>query len=177
MKKIMDTDTYDIIPENESDSQTDELEGKRAYWGQIPLLGYEVYGYTPPNVDIVDGLILSYIYRFYTLKPKNKKKEDRRKFITVNNKRYLWIRYSRLISANPFLSIKSKSGVSKRINKLKKLGLIESYKAPDNSIYIRPTQILIDIYNYRSDKESPNVEKPHMDINPVSPESTPCGNV
>jgi len=152
----MDTDTYIITEENPKGL---------TYWINIPQAGVAHYGYES-KVDLTDCLILSHIYCFYT----NSNENEKVKYITKNDSKYVWINYKYLIDANPLLPIKSKSAISKRIKKLRKLGLIITLQALENTLYVKPTQLLTDIFNYRVESENKRVAY----SDPVSPETTGC---
>jgi len=160
----MDTETYDIIPENESDNQ-EENPKRLTYWIHIPQLGFKHYGYES-KVDLTDGLILSHIYYFHL----NPEDNERVKYITKNGSRYVRINYKYIIDANPLLHIRYKSAISKRIKKLRELGLINTQQAPENTLYVEPTQLLIDIFNYRVE----STKKREKDMVGVSYEATGC---
>jgi len=174
---VMKQDSYtDIISEDCTDNQ--EKKSKRInYRVHIPQAGIEHYGFTG-KVDLSDCHLLSYIYYFHL----NHQNNERTKYIHRKGEKYVWINYRYLIEANPLLPIKSKSGISKRIKKLKRLGLIDTYQAPENSIYIKPTEILIDIFNYFIESENnksvqDSTYNPIQDeevTKPVSPETTGC---
>ncbi len=58
---------------------------------------------------------------------------------------YIWLNYRHLIASLPFANFKGKSAVSKRIAKLRKLDLIKTYQAKDNSLYYTLTDKMIDL--------------------------------
>jgi len=58
---------------------------------------------------------------------------------------YIWLNYNHLIASLPLLKFKGTWTVSRRINKLRQLGLIKTYKAKDNTLYYTFTDKLIDI--------------------------------
>jgi hypothetical protein len=58
---------------------------------------------------------------------------------------YIWLNYNHLIDSLPFAYFKSKASVSRRIMKLRNLGLIETYQASDRTLYYTFTDKMIDL--------------------------------
>ncbi|MCX8015002.1 MAG: hypothetical protein N2748_03185, partial [candidate division WOR-3 bacterium] len=58
---------------------------------------------------------------------------------------YIWLNYAHLMLNLPIAKIKGRWTVSRRISKLRQLGLIETIKTKDNTIYYTFTDRLIDI--------------------------------
>lgn len=170
-------DEYELIDNNQSDNLQGEPERSITYWVHIPQAGLDHYGFND-KLDLTDCLLLSYIYYFHL----NHQNNERTKYTHRKGEKYVWINYRYLINANPLLPIKSKSAISKRLKKLKNLGLIDTYQAPENSIYIKPSQLLKEIFNYYVEHEKnhstddpahiPNQSKEAT--TPVSPETTGC---
>lgn len=94
------------------------------------------------KTDLVDWALIDYLTHWYFA--------ERKKTIFVQEKgiNFVWINYNHLIDEMPLIGIKSKNAVSKRIQKLKKLGLIETFSAPDKSLYFILTQKCIDIIGF-----------------------------
>jgi hypothetical protein len=163
---VMKQDIYtDIISEDCTDNQEKKSKRRITYRINIPQAGIEHYGYAD-LIDLTDGLILSHIYYFH-LNPVNNEKV---KYRHIKGDKYVLINYNYLIKANPLLPTRFKSAISKRIKKLRELGLIITLQAPENTLYVKPTQLLTDIFNYRV--ESAKKREAYSD--PVSPGTTGC---
>jgi len=166
LKMVMKQDIYtDIISEDCTDNQEEKSKRRITYWINVPQAGVAHYGYVD-LIDYNDGIILSHIYYFY----QNPEDNERVKYITKNGSKYVWINYKYLIDANPLLPIRHKSAISKRIKKLRELGLIITQQTPENTLYVKPTQLLTDIFNYRVESENKRVAY----SDPVSPGTTGC---
>jgi len=103
---------------------------------QFALFSAGLYG----KVDYSDIAILEYLKDFVYYK--------NHKSIQVQNNEYIWLNYNHLIASLPFAYLKTKTPVSKRIMKLKNLGLINTYQAKDRTLYYTFTDKMIDLLFY-----------------------------
>jgi hypothetical protein len=85
------------------------------------------------RTDLIDWAIIDYIAGW----GKSKKK----KTVIYKEREYFWLNYQQLIKSLPLLKIKSKMGISKRLYKLKKLGLIYIYKSKSKEIFVSLTEL------------------------------------
>lgn len=90
------------------------------------------------KIDITDAAILDYILGWI-----NAKKADR---IMINNEEFTRINFKHLISEMPILKIKSKDCVSSRIKKLKAVGLLSTFQARDNTLYVTTSQKCYELF-------------------------------
>jgi hypothetical protein len=103
------------------------------------------------KTDFSDWVIIGAIYSLlYSESPKIKRKE-------INGKKYVWVNFKSLLNDNPMLKIKTSAGLSKRIQKLEKLGLIEKVSEVRNkrftTIYLRLSDICLKILRYDNREE------------------------
>jgi len=91
------------------------------------------------KTDLIDWVIIDYLRDWYFT--------ERKKFIFVPEKgtNYIWINYNFLIESLPLIQIKDKDAISKRIKKLKNLGLIDTFQTKDNTLYFILTPYCIEI--------------------------------
>lgn len=89
------------------------------------------------KTDAIDWIIVDYLKDFALYKKARK--------MVYQNQEYIWLNYAHLINSLPVTKINGKSPISRRISKLKKLGLIKTYKDEDNTLYYTFTDKLIDI--------------------------------
>ncbi len=100
------------------------------------------------KTDLIDWAILDYIKDWYFLR------EARRIEISEEDGRrisYVWINYSHLLTNMPLLSEKNpktdklkkidKNRLTERLRRLERLNLIRLFRAPDNTIYVRLTEL------------------------------------
>ncbi|MCS7258346.1 MAG: hypothetical protein NZ601_03130 [candidate division WOR-3 bacterium] len=78
-------------------------------------------------LDVIDLAIVDYL-RDFVLYPDAKR-------IVYDGVGYIWLNYRHLLASMPVLGIQNISGVSRRIAKLRGLGLIRTVKMSDNSLY------------------------------------------
>ncbi len=88
------------------------------------------------KTDAIDWIIVDYLKDFALYK-------KARKTVYMNDE-YIWLNYHHLIINLPIIKIRCKSGITKRINKLRDLGLIKTYQQADNTLYYTFTDRLID---------------------------------
>lgn len=93
------------------------------------------------KVDFTDIAILEYLKDFVYYK--------NHKSLYVKGNEYIWLNYNHLIDSLPFAYLTTKAAVSKRIANLKSVGLIDTFKAPDNSLYYTFTDKMIDLCYYK----------------------------
>lgn len=89
------------------------------------------------KTDLVDWAIIDYLKDFALYKKAKK--------IRYKGGEYIWLNYQHLINSLPLLQIKGTWTVSRRVSKLRKLGLIKTVKDKDNTLYYTFTDKLIDI--------------------------------
>ncbi len=89
------------------------------------------------KTDWNDWAIIDYLKDF-AMHPKSKR-------IVYKNEEYVWLNYNHLIANLPFAKFQGKWTVSRRIAKLRNLGLLKTYRAKDNTLYVAFTDKLIDI--------------------------------
>ena len=101
------------------------------------------YALHKTKLDLVDCAILDYLKKFCGVDDK----KIRQLTITEGGKmyQYTWINFNYLIKQMPLLRIKDKSAVSRRVDKIKKEGLIKIFRAPDRSLYVRLTEKIKEI--------------------------------
>jgi len=83
------------------------------------------------GLDAIDAIILRWLVDFSQTGQMKEK--------TIKGKRFFWINYQTILDELPILGIKSKDGLSKRINKLIKVHILEKYidKKAGNFTYFR----------------------------------------
>ena len=89
------------------------------------------------KVDYTDIAILEYLKDFVYYKD--------HKSLYIKGTEYIWLNYKHLMDSLPFAYLTTKGSVSKRIANLKKVELINTYKAPDNSLYYTFTEKMMDL--------------------------------
>ncbi|MCX7785275.1 MAG: hypothetical protein N2201_03465 [candidate division WOR-3 bacterium] len=89
------------------------------------------------ETDLVDWAIVDYLKDFVYYRD--------RKRIIYQGEEYIWLNYKHLISSLPLAKIKGTWTISRRINKLRRLGLIKTIRDKDNTLYYTFTDLLIDI--------------------------------
>jgi DNA-binding MarR family transcriptional regulator len=116
-----------------------------------------------PKVDLETALIFDIIKNFCAVR-NNKIK----KFI-LDNEEYTWINYQMIIDELPMLKFKSKGSISPRVNLLKKIGLIRTFRAPEGSIYVRLTEkaseLIFDIPVHKNEQAVHIDEQPPVHLN------------
>lgn len=163
------------VSQNGSQHQSlEELRGKLLYSITIPQLGIVANGLLD-KTDPVDWILLDYIRRWEL----NKKAQA----ITKDGKRLIRINFKHLLESLPILhyfKIHSKPPITRKLQKLEKLGLIETFKAKDNTLFARLTEKAWECYQTRlseqiEDETSPPVsfreKRPvsHIDKYPIPP--------
>jgi DNA-binding MarR family transcriptional regulator len=128
------------LPENSSEEKPlRELRGKRLYSIYIPQLGIEANGLLEIT-DSSDWILISYI-RSWMFNPKAK-------FKKIEEQKFYWLNYKHTLESLPILKIKTKQGLSKRIQRLEKKGLIQTWQSPENSLYARLTELALSCYDH-----------------------------
>lgn len=108
------------------------------------------------NLDIKDAAILDYLKAFCASDDKSVKQlKIEENGITYS---YTWINFNYLIKQMPLLKINQKASISERLVKISKAGYIKTFKAPDNSLYVRLTENIKKLDFYR-EKESVSLNK------------------
>jgi DNA-binding MarR family transcriptional regulator len=85
------------------------------------------------RTDLIDWAIIDYIASW--------EKSKKKKTVIYKDKIYTWLNYQHLIKSLPLLGIKTKSAITKRLKKLKKLGLIYVYQLKSKEIYVSLTEL------------------------------------
>lgn len=86
----------------------------------------------------------------------------------------VWINYAHIIEQMPLLGIKNKGGISKRISKLRELGLIESEQDEiDQRLYIEVTKKYTELFIFSSNNHNKEKKQQFPNGNPSSQELTP----
>jgi hypothetical protein len=134
-----------------------EFEGKLLYSIKIPQVGVVAHEILD-RTDMTDWAILYYIYHWERIK--NAKKQ------TVRGEEYVWINYGHLIDSLPILKIRTKDAVTKRINKLERLKLIERFLAKDNTLFLKLTELSHSVFAFHTQGE-PAVQ-PESDSYPTT---------
>lgn len=115
------------------------------------------------KTDFTDWAIIDYLKDFAIYK--------KAKRIAFQNEEYIWLNYNHLIISLPLNKFKSKSALSQRIDKLRRLGLIKTVRAKDNTLYYTFTDKLIDIcFARQTDLNRIEAQK---SIDPVKPRLHP----
>jgi len=112
--------------------------------------------------DLIDWAIICYLQSWYFAE------KSKKIFNQDNGINYIWINYNHLIESMPLLGIKDKSGISYRIKKLKKLGLIDTFQTKENSLYFCLTEKCMNVISFsnleekskKSKKENPENTEP-----------------
>jgi hypothetical protein len=99
------------------------------------------------KTDLIDWAIVDYLYYWSANNKKSKK------FI-YQKEIYIWVRYKTLAENLPMIRISDKNALTRRFNKLAALGLVERGHKPDNSLYVRLTELAINIYEKRGDDKT-----------------------
>jgi len=126
----------------------EELKGKLQYSITIPQLGIVANGLLD-KTSPVDWIILDYIRRWEL----NKKAQA----ITKDGKRQVRINFKHLLECLPILQyfdIHSKPPITRRLKKLAQLELIKTFKAKDNTLFVRLTDKTWECYQTRLDEQT-----------------------
>lgn len=108
------------------------------------------------DLDVIDASILDYLINFCGVDDKRVKQitfEENGK-----NYRYTWINIPHLMKEMPLMRIKSKSAISRRIEKVKKTGFIKTFLAGDNTLYVRIAEKTNLLFYSNSQDDSLNVD-------------------
>lgn len=147
------------LPQVFSQNQSpEELRGKLLYSITIPQLGIVANGLLD-KTDPVDWILVDYIRRWEL----NKKAQT----ITKDGKKRVRINFKHLLGSLPILhyfKIHSKPPITRKLQKLEKLGLIETFKAKDNTLFARLTDRAWECYQTRLSEQIEDEISP-----PVSP--------
>ncbi|MCL4246084.1 MAG: hypothetical protein KJ002_13295 [Candidatus Dadabacteria bacterium] len=102
------------------------------------------------KLDVKNAILLSHLY-FWSQKNKSKA-------ITVEEKKYSRINYQSIIKALPILEITNKNTLTPRFAALERVGLIERFRALDNTLFVHLTELAHQLYGdapVQSDQDSP----------------------
>jgi hypothetical protein len=116
-----------------------------------------VHGGFIGKTDLIDWAILDYISSWCLNKNAVRKLD------------YVWINYSHLLSEMPAIGINSKQVLSRRVSKIRLLGLIETIQDPDGRLYAKTTVLFNSIITINSESIPVNETS-----TPSTLESTPC---
>lgn len=93
------------------------------------------------KTDIVDWAIIDYLKDwFFSEKKKTIMNQE-------DGEKYVWVNYSHLLDNMPILKF-NKDTLSRRIKKLKKLGLLKTFATRDNTLYFVLTRLAVDVCFY-----------------------------
>lgn len=106
------------------------------------------------NFDLVDGALLDFFW-WYCNSRSGRITEKR---ITHEGEKYTWIDYSMIIDQMPLLNIKSRAGIGKRIQKLKKSGYIKTVRPNNQKNYIAPTGKMDKLFTEVNSSQKPLTE-------------------
>ena len=90
------------------------------------------------KLDITDMAILDYIHGWCAAPRADRTVADHEEYTRIN--------YTHLIEEMPILGIRKKDTVSARINRLRVGGLIKTFRAKDNTLYVRLTRKCYDLF-------------------------------
>ena len=101
------------------------------------------------KTDVIDWSLLDYIFSWQQ-SPNAARIDDK-----------VWINYKHLIAEMPLLGLNEKSGVSKRIKKVRELDLLETFQSPDDCrLYAKTTELYYNITQFKGvPKESVTVDE------------------
>jgi hypothetical protein len=89
------------------------------------------------TTDLIDWAIIDYILWSYFSK--------NGKHINYLGKDFVWFNYNAVINNLPLIKIHTKTALSARIEGLYNEGLVETYQAPDHTLYIKPSDYALTI--------------------------------
>ncbi len=89
------------------------------------------------ETDLIDWAIVDYLKDFIYYKQSKR--------VIYQGEEYIWLNYKHLMSSMPLLKFNGAWTISRRINKLRKLGLIKTVRTKDNTLYYTFTDKLIDV--------------------------------
>lgn len=144
---------------------TEDLKGKLQYSITIPQLGIVANGLLD-KAEPVDWILLDYIRRWELNK--------RAQAITKDGKRLVRINFKHLLESLPILhyfKIHSKSPITRKLQKLEKLGVIETFKAKDNTLFARLTEKAWECYQTRLSKHTEDEISPPVPLREKQPVS------
>lgn len=98
------------------------------------------------KTDLIDWAIVDYLKDWHSAKKK--------RTIKVGSEQFIWVNFNYLMKSMPLLHIKEKNAISKRFKKLRDLGLIKTYRAPENTLYALLTQTCLDILSWKNPKDN-----------------------
>jgi hypothetical protein len=131
------------VSQNRILEKSPNLKGNLQYSITIPQLGV-VANHLLDKTDVLDWIVLDYVRSFVSSK--------RAKAITKEGKRFVWINYVHLRKSLPIIKVKSKHALSRRVQKLAKLGLLEVFRARDNTLFARLTDLALGAYHTKPEK-------------------------
>ena len=104
------------------------------------------------KTDLVDWAIIDYLKEwFFSGYAKKVAFTDPEKGTHTD---YVWVNYKHLIENLPLIHIKDKNAISDRFKKLKKLGLIDTQRLKDNSLYFILMPACVDTCFYKDSKKT-----------------------
>lgn len=93
--------------------------------------------------DLVDWAMIGYLKFMYELNKNGVVSK------TVEGGEFTWIKYSRLIDELPLIGITRIESISRRFNKLRRLGLIETDESKNREAWYRTTEMARDVLDFR----------------------------
>jgi hypothetical protein len=131
----------ETIPENSlNEKSLQDLKGKLLYVIFIPQLGL-VANCLLDKAEPQHWIVLDCIRQW--------QENTKARFIRLDDERYVWINYGHLLESLPVLSlfgINSKAPLTRILQKLEKLGLIETHRTKFNQLYARLTTLGLSLY-------------------------------
>jgi hypothetical protein len=94
------------------------------------------------KTDLVDWCIIDYLRDWYFAETK------KTIFVQDDGCNYVWVNYNHLMQEIPIINIKKKDNISKRIKKLKQLGLIRTFQDKQNNLYFILTPKCIQVIGF-----------------------------
>ena len=73
----------------------------------------------------------------------------------IRDGHYVWLDYKHLLSEIPMLSVRTKSGLSARVKKLKEHNLLSSFKSEEGRLFVRVTDFYLEVTDFRPSSVKP----------------------
>lgn len=64
---------------------------------------------------------------------------------------HVWMNYKHLLAEMPMLSVRTKSGVSARVKRLKELGLLSAFQGEHNALFVKVTDFYCQVMRFRGE--------------------------
>jgi hypothetical protein len=136
----------ETIPENSlNEKPLQDIKGKLLYGISIPQLGL-VANCLLDKAEPQHGIVLDYIRQW--------QENSKAKSVRIDEQRFVWINYVHLLESLPILSlfrINSEAPITRILQKLESLDLIETYRTNFNQLCARLTPLGLSLYRTDSD--------------------------